>query len=123
MRTPLVTFNIESLAAELNKSIPWDAAQLLQVDNGIFQIALFNGVFDYHTHAEDKFFIVYKGSLTFYVKNEGVEEEYKLAPGDGLIIPANMERRRIAENGTLVLTFDTGNHSHGSGPGQHQHTF
>ncbi len=125
MDNSLVRFNIDSMAGELSRNISWNAAQIAQIDNGIFQIAMFNGAFEWHSHGEDKLFIIYKGSLTFWVKNQGEEQEYKLSHGDGLIIPADMERRRVAEEGTLVLTFDTSGHagSHGTGPGQHTHDF
>jgi mannose-6-phosphate isomerase-like protein (cupin superfamily) len=74
------------------------------------------GEFVWHHHeVEDELFFVVKGALKMAVRENGVEREIVIHPGEFIIVPHGVEHRPSAEEETHIMllepktTLNTGN--------------
>ncbi len=80
------------------------------------KLAKLKGDFMWHHHEqEDELFLVVKGLLKMKVREEGVERELKVGPGEFVVIPKGMEHLPCPDEETHVVliepktTLNTGN--------------
>jgi len=79
------------------------------------KLVKFQGPFVWHHHgAEDELFLVVKGSMKMGVRENGVEREIIVGPGEFIIMPHGVEHRPSADEETQVIlepktTLNTGN--------------
>ena len=80
------------------------------------KLVKFRGPFVWHHHnAEDELFLVVKGSMKMGVRENGIEREIMVGPGEFIIMPHGVEHCPSAEEETEVIllepktTLNTGN--------------
>ena len=67
------------------------------------QLAKASGEFVWHSHADtDDFFLLVSGRLVVQLRDGDVE----LQPGELLVVPAGVEHRPVADEGTEVLLIE-----------------
>jgi mannose-6-phosphate isomerase-like protein (cupin superfamily) len=80
------------------------------------KLVKFQGPFVWHHHdAEDELFFVVKGTMRMGVRENGVERQIVVGPGEFIIMPHGVEHRPSADEETQVMllepktTLNTGN--------------
>ncbi|HMK31052.1 MAG TPA: cupin domain-containing protein [Terriglobales bacterium] len=87
-----------------------------EVNDSYVKLVKVKGEFVWHHHdEEDELFLIVKGTLRMKFREQGVERELALHPGEFVIVPRGMEHLPIADEEVhLVLlepksTLNTGN--------------
>ncbi len=87
-----------------------------EVNDSYIKLVKLQGDFVWHHHDnEDELFLVVKGALAMRVRENGSESEYRVNPGEFIIIPRGIEHLPTAEVETHVMlvepktTVNTGN--------------
>lgn len=81
----------------------WDPKIVGELNGQHVKLAKFQGVFDWHHHAnEDEFFLVVKGAFDMHFRDR-VEH---LQAGDFIIVPRGTEHRPVAQEEAHVLMFE-----------------
>ena len=87
-----------------------------EVNDSYVKLAKLQGDFMWHHHeTEDELFLVVKGELRMKLREQGIEREIRVGPGEFIIIPHGMEHLPSADEETHILllepktTLNTGN--------------
>lgn len=87
-----------------------------EVNDSYVKLAKLQGDFMWHHHeTEDELFLVVKGELRMKLREQGMEREIRVGPGEFIIIPHGMEHLPSADEETHILllepktTLNTGN--------------
>jgi mannose-6-phosphate isomerase-like protein (cupin superfamily) len=87
-----------------------------EVNDSYVKLAKLQGDFLWHHHdAEDELFRVVKGELRMKVRENGGEREFRIQPGEFIIIPRGVEHLPSADEEAHILllepksTLNTGN--------------
>jgi len=81
----------------------WWNQTLCQVNDCVVRLGVFEGEFHWHRHEqEDEFFYVLEGTLLLDLEGRTVE----LAPGQGMVVPRQVEHRTRALARTVVLMIE-----------------
>ena len=87
-----------------------------EVNDAYVKLAKLQGDFMWHHHdLEDELFFVVKGTLHMRIRDNGVEREIVVRPGEFLIIPHGVEHFPSADEETHIMllepksTLNTGN--------------
>lgn len=95
----------------------WNPRIVGEVNNTAIKLTKLNGEFIWHHHEqEDEMFLVISGELRMKVRSEdGVEKEFRVAPGEFITIPHGVEHLPIADSEVHIVliepkdTLNTGN--------------
>ena len=94
----------------------WQPKVVGELNGQQVKLVKFQGPFVWHHHgAEDELFLVVKGSMKMGVRENGVEREIIVGPGEFIIMPHGVEHRPSADEETQVIllepktTLNTGN--------------
>lgn len=72
------------------------------------RLARIEGGFDWHFHdGVDEAFFVLKGEMEMGLRENGVERIERLAEGDFLVVPRNVEHRPAAERECWIMMIET----------------
>ena len=87
-----------------------------ELNDSYVKLAKLQGDFLWHHHDnEDELFLVVKGELRMKVRDNGGEREFRIQPGEFIIIPRGMEHLPSADEEAHILllepksTLNTGN--------------
>jgi mannose-6-phosphate isomerase-like protein (cupin superfamily) len=87
-----------------------------EVNDAYVKLVKFQGNFMWHHHDnEDELFFVVKGAMRMKVRENGVEREFMVQPGEFIVIPRGVEHFPSADEETYVMllepqtTLNTGN--------------
>jgi mannose-6-phosphate isomerase-like protein (cupin superfamily) len=87
-----------------------------EINDSYVKLVKLQGDFVWHHHeVEDELFFVVKGALKMAIRENGVEREVVIHPGEFIIIPHGVEHRPSAEEETHIMllepksTLNTGN--------------
>lgn len=87
-----------------------------EVNDSYVKLVKLQGDFLWHHHDhEDELFFVVKGALRMRVREDSIEREYRVNPGEFIIIPRGIEHFPSAEEETHIMllepktTLNTGN--------------
>jgi mannose-6-phosphate isomerase-like protein (cupin superfamily) len=87
-----------------------------EVNEAYVKLAKLQGSFVWHHHdTEDELFLVLKGELRMKIRENGIEHEEVIHPGEFIIIPHGVEHFPSADEETHVMllepksTLNTGN--------------
>jgi mannose-6-phosphate isomerase-like protein (cupin superfamily) len=81
----------------------WWNQTLIQVNDCVVRLGVFNGEFHWHKHdAEDEFFYVVEGKLLLDLEGSTVE----MLPRQGIMVPKGVWHRTRAPERTVVLMIE-----------------
>lgn len=87
-----------------------------EINDSFVKLAKLRGDFIWHHHdVEDELFLVVKGELRMKIRENGVEREEVIRPGEFIIIPHGVEHFPSADEETHIMllepksTLNTGN--------------
>jgi mannose-6-phosphate isomerase-like protein (cupin superfamily) len=111
-RTPLRAYivrmrvvNLESKLALINE--PWKPHIVGVVNDSAVKLVKFTGEFVWHHHDnEDEMFLVLRGTMRIRTREDGVEREHAVKPGEFIIIPRGTEHCPAADGEVHVLLFE-----------------
>jgi mannose-6-phosphate isomerase-like protein (cupin superfamily) len=85
-------------------SRPWSPIDVVQANDQVVRLALFDGEFHWHRHEnEDELFYVVKGQILIQLKNQ---PDVTLAEGEMALIPRNVEHCPKSVIPSYVLMFE-----------------
>jgi mannose-6-phosphate isomerase-like protein (cupin superfamily) len=95
----------------------WNPRIVSEVNDTAIKLTKLNGEFMWHRHDhEDEMFLIVSGILRMKVRSEdGVEKEFRIAPGEFITIPHGVEHLPIADGEVHIVliepkeTLNTGN--------------
>ena len=96
------SINLEKITKTLQK--PWSPKDILELNDQVIRIALFEGEYHWHKHEEeDELFFVIEGEITIQRKNQ---EEIIIRKGEMVLIPKKTEHKPISKEKSFVLLFE-----------------
>jgi mannose-6-phosphate isomerase-like protein (cupin superfamily) len=94
----------------------WSPKIAGEVNDAYVKLVKFRGEFVWHHHEqEDELFLVIRGRLRMKFREDGVEREERIDPGEFIIVPRGVEHMPIADEEVAVMllepksTLNTGN--------------
>ncbi len=94
----------------------WSPKIVGELNDSYVKLVKLKGEFVWHHHAaEDELFLVIRGTLRMKIRQQGVEVEKKILPGEFIIVPRGVEHLPVADEEVHVLllepksTLNTGN--------------
>jgi mannose-6-phosphate isomerase-like protein (cupin superfamily) len=93
---------------------PWSPLDVVNVNNQVIRLALFDGQYHWHNHTrEDELFYVIKGQIVIQLKNQ---PDITLREGEMAVIPKTIEHCPKSVSPSYVLMFEpVALTSHGDG--------
>ncbi len=96
------TINVLDKAKKMRN--PWSPIDVVQVNDQVIRLALFDGEFHWHKHKnEDELFYVIKGQIVIQLKNQ---PDITLCEGEIAVIPKNVEHCPKGVEPSYVLMFE-----------------
>ena len=96
------TINVLDKAKKMSN--PWSPIDVVQVNDQVIRLALFDGEFHWHKHKnEDELFYVIKGKVVIQLKNQ---PDITLREGEIAVIPKNVEHCPKGVEPSYVLMFE-----------------
>ncbi|MBU7017789.1 MAG: cupin domain-containing protein [Theionarchaea archaeon] len=94
--------NVVEKAHEI--STAWSPIDVIQVNDQVLRLALFDGTFCWHRHEkEDELFYVVKGQILIQLKGQ---PDITLSEGEMAVIPKNVEHCPKSVKPSYVLMFE-----------------
>jgi mannose-6-phosphate isomerase-like protein (cupin superfamily) len=94
-------YNLEKIDKDLGDNY-WSPLDVVEINDWVLRAAVVKGEFHWHKHADDEFFLVYKGGLTVQMRDGQIE----LGEGEGTVVPKGVEHCPRAEERTIILLFE-----------------
>ena len=87
----------------------WYNQTLCRVDESVVRLGVVEGEYHWHHHdTEDEFFYVVEGKLLVDIREGTSERTIELSPGQGVVVPKNVEHRPRAPQRTVMLMVERG---------------
>ena len=87
----------------------WYNQTLCRVDESVVRLGVVEGEYHWHHHdTEDEFFYVVEGKLLLDFREGAAERTIELSPGQGVVVPKNVEHRPRAPRRTVMLMVERG---------------
>jgi quercetin dioxygenase-like cupin family protein len=103
MAMAIPTLSAESLASFRERlTVPWTPIEVARVNESVIRMALMDGEFPWHHHAEDEMFLGYEGEFDL----ETEEATFRIKPGQFHVVPAGVRHRPVARQPAVVLLFE-----------------
>ena len=94
--------NLRDSIKKLTK--PWSPIELSRVNDQVVRLALFDGEYPWHKHAnEDELFYVYSGRIVIRVRGH---MEIELHAGEIAVVPKGVEHSPKSPEPSIVLMFE-----------------
>lgn len=91
--------------AEIDKTLGdtyWSPIDVAYINDWVLRAAAVKGEFHWHTHNDDEFFLIYKGSITIQTKQGNID----LSEGEGYVVPMGVEHCPMAKDRAVVLLLE-----------------
>jgi len=103
----LERIDVSALAAACTDR--WYNQTLCHVDESVVRLGVVEGEYHWHHHdTEDEFFYVVEGKLLVDFREGTSERTIELSPGQGVVVPKNVEHRPRAPQRTVMLMVERG---------------
>jgi mannose-6-phosphate isomerase-like protein (cupin superfamily) len=99
------SFTTKYRLAEIDKQLGdnyWSPVDVTYVNDWVLRAAAFKGDFHWHSHQDDEFFLVYKGTITIETRQGNIE----LHKGEGAVVPKGLEHKPYAAERAVVLMLE-----------------
>lgn len=94
-------YKLDEIDKELGDNF-WSPVDVAHINDWVLRAAAFKGDFHWHSHQDDEFFLVYKGSITIESKQGNIE----LREGEGAVVPKGVEHKPTAAERSVVLMLE-----------------
>ena len=94
-------YNLEEIDKQLGENY-WSPIDVAYINDWVLRAAAVKGEFHWHTHEDDEFFLIYKGSITIQTEKGNIE----LSEGEGYVVPKGVKHCPIAEERAVVLLLE-----------------
>lgn len=101
MLNTLSKYNLEEIDKKLGNTF-WSPVDVTTVNDWVLRAAAFKGEYHWHSHQDDEFFLVYKGSIVIETEQGTVE----LNEGEGAVVPKGVQHKPRAAERAVVLMFE-----------------
>ena len=95
------TYKLEEVDKKLGETY-WSPVDVAYINDWVLRAAAVKGEFHWHTHNDDEFFLIYKGSIVIDTENGPIE----LKEGEGTVIPKGMKHKPRASERAVVLLLE-----------------
>lgn len=91
----------------------WTPKVVAATNGQLVKLAKFKGEFVWHSHAnEDELFLVVKGSVEIWLRDDGEERCVSLGEGELLVVPKGVEHKPVAASEAHVVLIEPGSTKH-----------
>lgn len=101
MKDFLSRYNLAEVDKKLGDNF-WKPLDVARINDWVLRAAAVKGEFHWHTHKDDEFFLIYKGSIVIDTDEGPIE----LKEGEGTVIPKGTRHKPRAEERAVVLLLE-----------------
>lgn len=94
-------YNLPEVDKQLSDNY-WSPIDVAYINDWVLRAAAVKGEFHWHTHNDDEFFLIYKGSITIQTENGNVE----LSEGEGYVVPKGVKHCPLAKERAVILLLE-----------------
>src|SRR3990170_4609740 len=94
-------YNLNEIDKKLGETY-WSPIDVCDINDWVLRAAAVKGEFHWHTHNDDEFFLIYKGSIVIETENGPIT----LKEGEGTVIPKGLKHKPSAKNRAVVLLLE-----------------
>lgn len=94
-------YDLKSVDKQLGDKY-WSPVDVAFINDWVLRAAAVKGEFHWHTHADDEFFYIYKGSIVIQTENGDIE----LSEGQGFVVPRGVRHCPKAAERAVVLLLE-----------------
>lgn len=101
MKEMIEKYNLAEVDRRLGNTY-WSPIDVAKINDWVLRAAAVKGEFHWHSHNDDEFFFIYKGSIVIDTENGSIE----LGEGEGTVIPKGVQHRPRAVERAVVLLLE-----------------
>lgn len=101
MKEIIEKYNLAEVDRQLGDTY-WSPTDVAKINDWVLRAAAVKGEFHWHSHQDDEFFLIYKGSIVIDTENGPIE----LKEGEGTVIPRGIKHKPRAEERAVVLLLE-----------------
>ncbi len=94
-------YDLDKIDEQLGDTF-WSPVDVAYVNDWVLRAAAFKGEFHWHSHQDDEFFLVHKGSIVIETEKGAIE----LNEGEGAVIPKGLKHKPSASRRAVVLMLE-----------------
>src|SRR3989344_5071322 len=94
-------YNLDEIDRQLGNNF-WSPIDVAKINDWVLRAAAVKGEFHWHSHQDDEFFLIYKGSIVIDTENGSIE----LKEGEGTVIPKCIQHKPSARGRAVVLLLE-----------------
>jgi len=98
---PIKKYNLSEVDNKLG-NIFWSPVDVCDINDWVLRAAAVKGDFHWHTHNDDEFFLIHKGTLRIDTEKGPIE----LKENEGTVIPKGIKHKPFAKDRTVVLLLE-----------------
>ena len=80
----------------------WSPVDVAYINDWVLRAAAVKGEFHWHSHADDEFFLIYKGEIVIEME----DGEVRLLENEGYVVPAGVKHKPRADERAVVLLLE-----------------
>lgn len=97
----MTKYNLSAIDKQLGNTF-WSPVDVAYINDWVLRAAAVKGEFHWHSHNDDEFFLIYKGSITIQTEDGNIE----LAEGEGYVVPKGVKHCPLAKERAVVLLLE-----------------
>lgn len=94
-------YSLEKIDRKLGDNY-WSPVDVAYINDWVLRAAAVKGEFHWHTHEDDKFFLIYKGEITIQMEDGDIT----LSEGEGFVVQKGIKHCPIAKERAVVLLLE-----------------
>lgn len=94
-------YNLAEIDRKLGDNF-WSPVEVAKINDWVLRVAAVKGEFHWHSHQDDEFFLIYKGSIVIDTESGSIE----LNEGEGTVIPKGVQHRPRATGRAVILLLE-----------------
>ena len=94
-------YNLAEVDRKLGDNF-WSPIDVAKINDWVLRAAAVKGEFHWHSHQDDEFFLIYKGSIVIDTENGSIE----LSEGECAVIPKGIRHKPRATERAVILLLE-----------------